>query len=146
MAKTYEAHVEALCLLMLFLPTWREDEKFYQTYSSIPDTELSHSHSKAKQILGMTEEFFPNVMCFISERHRPRTQDFQLSSRNSMLGTFFSPFFWPQGMWDPSSPTRDWAHALCIEGWNHWATSEVHLLCTLLKFYPFIRILIENSI
>ena len=63
MAKTYEAHVEALCLLMLFLPTWREDEKFYQTYSSIPDTELSHSHSKAKQILGMTvKNSFP-MLC-----------------------------------------------------------------------------------
>ena len=99
---------------MLFLPTWREDEKFYQTYSCIPDTKLSHTVKLSRSLEWLCEEFFPNVMCFISERYRPRTQDFRLSSRNSLLCTFFSPFFWPQGMWDPSSPTRDWAHALCI--------------------------------
>ena len=25
----------------------------------------------------------------------------------------FLYFFWPQGMWDPSSPTRDQTHAPC---------------------------------
>ena len=31
-------------------------------------------------------------------------------------------FFWSQGMWDPSSPTRHQTHTPCIGGWNpnHW--------------------------
>ena len=27
-------------------------------------------------------------------------------------------FFWPQGIWDLSSPTRDWTHSPCIERWS----------------------------
>ena len=36
-------------------------------------------------------------------------------------------FFWPLGMWDLSSPTRDQTQALRIEKWglNHWTTREV---------------------
>ena len=35
--------------------------------------------------------------------------------------------FWPQGMWDPSSPTRDRTRTPCIGRWslNHWTTREV---------------------
>ena len=31
------------------------------------------------------------------------------------------------GMWDISSPTRDWSHIPCIGGWspNHWTAREV---------------------
>lgn len=34
---------------------------------------------------------------------------------------------WPQGMLDPSSPTRSWIHIPFIRRWipNHWTTSEV---------------------
>ena len=67
----------------------------------------THTVKLSRSLEWLCEEFFPNVICFISERYRPRTQDFRLSSRNSLLCTFFSSFFWPQGMWDPSSPTRD---------------------------------------
>ena len=74
----------------------------------------THTVKLRRSLEWLCEEFFPNVMRFISERYRPRAQDFRLSSRNSLLCTFFPPFFWPQSMWDPSSPTRDWAHALCI--------------------------------
>ena len=37
--------------------------------------------------------------------------------------------FWPWGMWDLNPPTRHWAHALCVERWNHncWNTEEVTL-------------------
>ena len=36
-------------------------------------------------------------------------------------------FFWPQGMWDLGSQTRDWIHAPCIGRWNpnHWIAKEV---------------------
>ena len=35
--------------------------------------------------------------------------------------------FWPEGMWDPSSPARDWTHTPCIGKWslNHWTAREV---------------------
>ena len=41
---------------------------------------------------------------------------------------FYVLVFWPQGMWDLSSPTRDWTHTSCIgrQTLNHWATREVH--------------------
>ena len=52
-------------------------------------------------------------------------------------------FFWPRGMWDLSSLTRDWTCTSCIGRWSlsHWTTREVpvnhSLLCTLnsLGFY-----------
>ena len=36
-------------------------------------------------------------------------------------------FFWPQGMWDPSFPTRDQTPSPCIGKWslNHWTTKEI---------------------
>ena len=36
-------------------------------------------------------------------------------------------FFWPWGMWDLGSPTRDWTLSPCIGRWSftHWITSEV---------------------
>ena len=35
--------------------------------------------------------------------------------------------FWPQDMWDFSSPTRDWTCIPCIGRWslNHWSTKEI---------------------
>ena len=35
--------------------------------------------------------------------------------------------FWPQGMWDPSSPTRDQTHTLCIgkQSHNNWTAKEI---------------------
>ena len=49
--------------------------------------------------------------------------------------TFF--FFWPQGMWDLSSPTRNWTHTSYIGRWslNHWTSWAVpeKILIKLLK-------------
>ena len=38
-------------------------------------------------------------------------------------------FFWPGGMWDFSSSTRDWNHTPCAGRWSlsHWTTREVPL-------------------
>ena len=46
-------------------------------------------------------------------------------------------FFWLRGMWDPSSPTRDWTCTPCIGRWslNHGTTREV--LKKILKRYEF---------
>ena len=35
--------------------------------------------------------------------------------------------FWPQGMWNLSSPIRNWTHTLCIgrQSLNHWINREV---------------------
>ena len=45
-------------------------------------------------------------------------------------------FFWLQGMWDLSSPTRDRTHTPCIgrQSLNHWTAREVSIsvfLCVL---------------
>ena len=39
-------------------------------------------------------------------------------------------WFWPQGMWDPSSPIKDWTCTSCVERWspNCWNTREVPVL------------------
>ena len=39
--------------------------------------------------------------------------------------------FWPQGMWDPSSPTRDWTCMPCLGKWNleHWTTRKSPKIC-----------------
>ena len=46
------------------------------------------------------------------------------------LCIFIFLVFWPQGMWDPSSPTRSLTHTPCIGKWslNHWTTMEVPLV------------------
>ena len=41
--------------------------------------------------------------------------------------TRLSNFHFHWGMWDLSSPTRDWNCALCPESLNHWSTREVCL-------------------
>ena len=51
-------------------------------------------------------------------------------------------FFWPRGMWDLSSPNRDWTRTPCIGRWslNHWTAREVPLhsfLNLLLSSYSF---------
>ena len=40
---------------------------------------------------------------------------------------FYVLVFWPQGMWDLSSLTRDWTCTPCVgrQSLNHWTTSEV---------------------
>ena len=50
--------------------------------------------------------------------------------------------FWPQGMWDLSSQTRDWTHTPCVRGWilSHWTTREY--LCPL--FFIF-RLSVWNT-
>ena len=48
----------------------------------------THTVKLRRSLEWLCEEFFPNVMCFISERYRPRAQDFRLSSRNSLLNPF----------------------------------------------------------
>ena len=40
---------------------------------------------------------------------------------------FYVLMFWLRGMWDHSSPTRNWAWVPCIGRWNlnHWRAKEV---------------------
>ena len=44
----------------------------------------------------------------------------------TMLLLFYVLIFWPQSMWDFSSPARDQAHTPCIgrQSLNHWTTRE----------------------
>ena len=44
-----------------------------------------------------------------------------------LLLFFYVLVFWPRGMWDLSSPTRDRTHTRCIGRWspNHWTAREV---------------------
>ena len=41
--------------------------------------------------------------------------------------------FWPQDMWDLSSPIRDWTHTLCTakQSRKHWTTREVFIIPSL---------------
>ena len=45
----------------------------------------------------------------------------------TILLLFYVLVFWPWGMWDLSSQTRDWTCTLCIRRWslNHWTTREI---------------------
>ena len=45
----------------------------------------------------------------------------------TILLLFYVFFFWSQGTWDLSSPTKDWTCTPCIGKWslNHWTTREV---------------------
>ena len=45
----------------------------------------------------------------------------------TILLLFYVFVFWPWGMWDLSSPTRDWTHTPCIgrQSLNHWTAREV---------------------
>ena len=45
----------------------------------------------------------------------------------NIASVFYVLFFWPWGMWDLSSPTRDRTHTPCIgrQSFNHWTTREV---------------------
>ena len=50
---------------------------------------------------------------------------------------FVLVFFWPQGMWNLGSPTRDWIFTPCIERWslNHWTTREVPVVRVLTHWF-----------
>ena len=55
---------------------------------------------------------------------------------------FMFLFFWPRGMWDLSSPTRDRICTPCIErrSLNHWTAREIpSSIC----FGPFLRMFIS---
>ena len=45
----------------------------------------------------------------------------------AILLLFHVLVLWPQGMWDPSSLTRDRSYTLCIkkQSLNHWTSREV---------------------
>ena len=45
----------------------------------------------------------------------------------TVLLLFMFWIFWPRGMWNLSSPTRDWTCFLCIgrQSLNHWTAGEV---------------------
>ena len=45
----------------------------------------------------------------------------------TILLLLYVVFFWPRGLWDLSSPTRDWTCTPCIGRWNLrlWTTREV---------------------
>ena len=48
---------------------------------------------------------------------------------------FFFLVFWPRGMWDLSSPTRDRTHTPCTgrQSFNHWTTRDVPPVLPLAK-------------
>ena len=52
---------------------------------------------------------------------------------------YSTQFYWPRGMWELSSPTRDWSHVPCIERQllNHWTTREVPRVSLFLNFLLF---------
>ena len=65
-----------------------------------------------------------------------------------VLFLFYVLYFWLQGMWNLSSPTRDRTHTSCIRRWslNHWTYREVlpsYFFCVLnflLMFsFPFVE-------
>ena len=45
--------------------------------------------------------------------------------------------FWPLGIWDLSSPTRDWTHSPYIrrQSLSHWTAREVPLPCVFFFFF-----------
>ena len=48
----------------------------------------------------------------------------------TILLLFYVLIFWPRGMWDLSSPTRNQTRAPCIvrQSLNHWTTREVPIV------------------
>ena len=52
---------------------------------------------------------------------------------------YSTQFYLPWGVWDLSSPTRDWSHVPCIERQllNHWTTREVPRVSLFLNFLLF---------
>ena len=57
----------------------------------------------------------------------------------TILLLFYVLVFWPQAMWDLSSPTRDRTHTLCIgrRSLNHWTAREVPDIVNLASwFFP----------
>ena len=55
----------------------------------------------------------------------------------TILLLFYVLFFWPQGVWDLSPPTRDRTHTPCIgrRSLNHWTAREVPSLIFKEKFF-----------
>ena len=52
----------------------------------------------------------------------------------TILLPFSALVFWPWGMWDLSSPTKDWSCTPCLErqSLNHWTTRKAPLIHSLL--------------
>ena len=57
----------------------------------------------------------------------------------TVLLLFYVLVFWPRGMWDLSSPNRDWTCTPCIgrRSSNHWTTREVPIYLTFLKNFSW---------
>ena len=53
----------------------------------------------------------------------------------TILLLFYVLVFWPRGMWDLSSPTRDRTRTPCIgrQSLNHWTAREVPIALVLLE-------------
>jgi len=64
------------------------------------------------------------------------------------IACFFKNFiflvFWPWGTWDPSSPTKDWTHTLCIgrQSLKHWPSREIPWKITFIErnIFPKLRV------
>ena len=66
----------------------------------------------------------------------------------TILLLFYVLVFWPPGMWDFTSPTRNQTHTLCIgrQSLKHWATREVCIqLCSLLNKYFLSDYVIQST-
>ena len=60
----------------------------------------------------------------------------------TILLLFYVLVFWPWGMWDLSSPTRDWTLTSCIgkQSLNHWVTREISAFFFFLCYLWFLSI------
>ena len=83
-----------------------------------------------QQCLPLSFFFFPKFVFPFNEGHfrtPPQSLLNLLQYCFCFMFCFLGFFFWLQGMWDLSSPTRDQTHTRCIrrESLNHWTTREV---------------------
>ena len=64
------------------------------------------------------------------------------------IASVFVLVFWPQGIWDPSSPTRDWTCTPCVgsQSLNHWTTREVSVIIYIDTFVLVFTIIIHGTI
>ena len=54
----------------------------------------------------------------------------------TILLLFYVLVFWPQGMWNLNSPTRDQTHTPCVgrRNLNHWTAQDVPGRISILQF------------
>ena len=106
-------------------PSWRTDGTLHWQAPACPEVK-SCIHSFLQQ----------PFTCYFARHCLASTWNTKMRDPVVFLGTqsdrpghyFFFPFsFWPCGLWDPNSPTRDWTWAPAVEAWrpNHWTARAI---------------------